>query len=64
MGKAEELGHVVELEELVGKSEAEVECMDDIGLPEGMAEVVEKATGDSEQPMCKVEGDVGEIDQS
>ena len=55
VGKAEELGHVVEPEELVGGSEAEVECMDGVGLPEGMAEVVEKATGDSEQPVCRVE---------
>ena len=55
VGKAEELGHVVEPEELVGEPEAEVECMDGVGLPEGMAEVVEKATGDSEQPVCRVE---------
>ena len=32
MGKAEELDHVVEPEELVGKSEAEVECMDGVSL--------------------------------
>ena len=46
--------------------------MDGVGLPEGMTEVVEKATGSSEQPVCRVdwsrrlmqEGDVGEVDQS
>ena len=47
VGKAVELGHVVKSEELVSKSEAEVECMDGVGLPEGMADVVEKATRDS-----------------
>ena len=54
VGKAE-LDHVVEPEELVGESEAEVERMDDVGLPEGMTEVMEKATGGSEQSVYKVE---------
>ena len=49
MGKAEELDHVVEPEELVGESEASV------GLLEGTTEVVEKATGGSEQPVCGME---------
>ena len=32
MCKAEDLDHVVKPEELVGKSEAEVECMDGVSL--------------------------------
>ena len=32
VGKAEELDHVVEPEELAGKSDAEVECMDGVSL--------------------------------
>ena len=55
VGKAKELDHVVEPEELVGESEAEVECMNGVGLPKGMTEVVEKATGGSEQPVYRVE---------
>ena len=31
------------------------QCMDGVGLPEGMTELVEKATGSSEQPVCRVE---------
>ena len=71
VGKAEKLHHVVEPEELVGESEAKMECVDGVDLSEEMTGVVIEATCGSEQPVCRVEsGELelglmqGEADQS
>ena len=45
VGKAEELDHVVKPEELVGESEAKMECVDGVGLLEGMTGVVKRGYG-------------------